>query len=197
MSWEERWQGSNTPWDAGAPSPAVVAVADSLPLGRALVPGCGAGHDVFALANEERHVTGLDLAPSVQPAFEAQRKKLGVSSGWVRLAIGDFFADEWRDDSEPYDLVWDYTFLCAIDLDQRRAWAERMASLIRPEGTLAALLFPVIDAPSDYEGPPWPIDPDAIVGLLDGPFRLESLERMSQSHPEREGKEWLGLFVRQ
>ena len=197
MSWEERWRECNTPWDAGGPSPALIAVADSLPIGRALVPGCGSGHDVFALANAERHVTGLDLAPSVRPVFEAQRAESGVSTAHATLVVGDFFSDDWREDRQPWDLVWDYTFLCAIDPAQRVAWAERMATLLRPEGTLAALLFPVFDAPADYEGPPWPIDPDAIVAIWDGPFRWVSLERMTESRPERAGKEWLGIFARQ
>ena len=196
MSWEERWQEGDTPWDAGGPSPAIVAVADSLPLGRALVPGCGSGHDVFALASPDRHVTGLDVAPSARARFDAERKAAGVSSAHASLVIGDFFEDDWRADREPFDLVWDYTFLCAIDPARRDAWAQRMAALVKPEGMLAALIFPVFDAPPDYEGPPWPLDPDAIVALVDGPFRLESLERMTKSRPERQGKEWLGLFVR-
>lgn len=152
---------------------------------------------MFALANEDRHVTGLDLAPSVREYFETERKAAGVSTAHASLVVGDFFDDEWRESDQPYDLVWDYTFLCAIDPSQRAAWAARMAGLIRPDGTLATLLFPVFDAPPNYEGPPWPLDPDAIVALLDGSFRLESLQRITKSRPEREGKEWLGLFVRQ
>lgn len=194
--WEQRWQDGNTPWDADAPSPTVIAVAPSLPMGQALVPGCGSGNDVFALVAPDRHVTGLDLAPSSSHAFVARRDSVGVSAASATLAIGDFFGDEWRADAEPFDLVWDYTFLCALDPSQRPAWAKRMAELIRPEGVLATLLFPVMEAPPEYEGPPWPLDPDAIVATLDGKFRLVSLESVSQSLEGREGKEWLALFER-
>lgn len=50
-------------FDTGMPTPALVKLINegSIPNGRAFVPGCGRGHDVFALASPDRHVVGLDL----------------------------------------------------------------------------------------------------------------------------------------
>lgn len=194
MTWEEHWRTAHTPWDVGAPSPTVVALADELPRGRALVPGCGRGWDAFALASPEREVVALDLAPSVRPHFEQARAAMKVPAEQVSLLVGDFFDDALV--QGPFDLVWDYTFLCALDPSERGRWASRMAELVRPGGTLATLLFPVVEPPPGYEGPPWPLDLGAVAELLADDFERARLEPVQASHEGREGKEWLGLFTR-
>ncbi|XAR64536.1 Methyl halide transferase [Bertholletia excelsa] len=62
--WEKSWEEEITPWDLGQPTPVIVHLlkTDALPKGRALVPGCGSGHDVVAIACPERFVVGLDIA---------------------------------------------------------------------------------------------------------------------------------------
>ncbi|XP_010554387.1 PREDICTED: thiocyanate methyltransferase 1-like [Tarenaya hassleriana] len=64
--WEKCWELELTPWDIGGPTPIVVHLLDSasLPNGTALVPGCGAGYDVVAMASPERYVIGLDYSDS-------------------------------------------------------------------------------------------------------------------------------------
>ncbi len=194
MSWEDHWSTEHTPWDAGAPSPTVVALADGLPHGRALVPGCGRGWDAFALARPSRHVTALDVAPSVRAHFEQARAAMAVPPEQVSLTIGDFFDEAVV--SGPFDLVWDYTFLCAIDPSERERWAARMAELVRPGGTLATLIFPVVTFPEGYQGPPWPLDPEAVAALVGARFDRQRLAPVEASREGREGKEWIGLFTR-
>ncbi|KAF3557700.1 hypothetical protein F2Q69_00010613, partial [Brassica cretica] len=62
--WEKCWEDGVTPWDQGRATPLILHLLDSssLPLGRTLVPGCGGGHDVVAMANPERFVVGLDIS---------------------------------------------------------------------------------------------------------------------------------------
>ncbi|TVU12554.1 hypothetical protein EJB05_46205, partial [Eragrostis curvula] len=61
--WEKSWEVGVTPWDLGKPTPVIEHLVRSgtLPKGRALVPGCGMGYDVVALASPERYVVGLDI----------------------------------------------------------------------------------------------------------------------------------------
>ncbi len=119
---------------------------------------------------------------------------MNVPADQVSLVIGDFFDEALVEG--PFDLVWDYTFLCALEPSERRRWASRMAELVRPGGALAVLLFPVVEPPPGYEGPPWPLDPDAVEGLLGEHFECLRLEPVESSHEGREGKEWLGLLSR-
>ncbi|KAF3954971.1 hypothetical protein CMV_019754 [Castanea mollissima] len=62
--WEKSWEQGVTPWDLGQPTPILVHLhqTGALPKGRALVPGCGSGYDVAAIACPERYVVGLDIS---------------------------------------------------------------------------------------------------------------------------------------
>ena len=79
--WESSWQLGNTPWDAGGPAAQLEALirADDLPAGRALVPGCGSGYDVLALAGAGRSTLGLEIAPSAIARFRDLRSESGQS----------------------------------------------------------------------------------------------------------------------
>ncbi|KAJ1503748.1 hypothetical protein HMI56_001973 [Coelomomyces lativittatus] len=94
--------------------------------------------------------------------------------------------------SETFDVVYDYTFLCALPLSLRPPWAQRMATLVRPGGTLVTLLFPIAD---HTDGPPFAVNVDVYRGLLSETFKEQSITQC-RSFPSREGKEMLGLWVR-
>ncbi|MCB9592480.1 MAG: methyltransferase domain-containing protein [Sandaracinaceae bacterium] len=195
MSWEQAWREGRTGWDAGASAPALVELVERgvLPDGRALVPGCGAGYDVFTLTSKKRRGIGIDIAPTARARFEAVRDELRGVAGRARLITGDFFAFE----DEPFDVIFDYTFLCALDPSVRPQWAKKMDALLRPDGELVTLVFPVVDAPPLGQGPPFPVQPDDVRALLE-PLGFEAIELapVTRSHPGREGMEHLGRWRR-
>lgn len=201
--WEKHWAENNTPWDAGGPAPALEQflmqwLKNHDPAkSRGLVPGCGRGYDVLRLAQAGIESWGLDIAPSVRPYFEAERARTDeTTSRLSHLVIGDFLGGALDQVPALFDVVWDYTFLCAIDLDQRPIWKRRMLQWLAPNGTLATLLYPVVPgAPLDV-GPPFPLDPRAIERLLAPEFTLHELSAVSRSHPGREGKERLAIWRR-
>jgi SAM-dependent methyltransferase len=189
--WEARWASGDVPWDAGAPEPGLLAwlmhQGSRAPTGRVLVPGCGAGYSAAALASPERRVTGLDLAPSSAARFAEVAAKSGVQR-FVEHKVGDFFTASL---GAPFDLVYDYTFLCALPLALRAAWAARMAELVRPSGTLLCMVFPIVTPAPDYQGPPWPVQVDEVKALLAPHFDVVSETPSERTHPGREGKECL------
>ncbi|KAM0333069.1 hypothetical protein ACHAQA_001727 [Verticillium albo-atrum] len=170
--------------------------ADTVQRPTALVPGCGKGHDALLLAAFGYDVVGLDYAPAAtreaieneQAVTEAQREggqaaaavdlytpRDGVPSrGKTTWATGDFFSDEWLEQSglakdTTFDLIFDYTFLCALPLSARPKWAARMASLLRPDGgRLVCLEFPS-GKPLTEAGPPWGLSADTYLALLARP----------------------------
>lgn len=194
MSWEQAWREGRTPWDAGQSSPALEALVSkhSLPSGRALVPGAGSGYDVLALAGPTRQVVGLDLAEAAQARFEELRRASGVPAEQAELVVTDFFAYE---PATPFDLWWDYTFLCAIDLDDRPRWADQVDRLLGPRGELVVLVFPLRSI-RDGGDPPHPISVELIAGLLSGRFECTSVVEPETSHPGRAGNEVLARFQR-
>jgi len=201
MSWEDAWRQGRTGWDAGAPVPALVdllAGDTELPEGRAMVPGCGSGYDAFVLAEAGWSVTGLDIAPTAAERFRALRDEKGLTPEHAEIVIGDFFTLE---PEAPFDLGWDYTFLCAIDPERREEWAATTHRLIREGGMLCTLIFPVnLDDTSETTredfGPPYRLHPEWVERLLERRFELLELGRIERSHPGREGMEWLARWRR-
>lgn len=205
MTWSEAWEEGETPWDAGAAAPVLLDLVDrgDLPDGRAMVPGCGSGYDVLALAQEDRDVVGVDLAEGAAKRFEQLRSERDIPASQARYRVGDFFDMRF---SGEFDLIFDYTFLCAIPYVMRRKWARRMARLIRPGGELVTLIFPaakpgvgpVSSEPpaSPASSPPYRLIPDTVWHLVAPAFECIDLSRVEHSHAGREDREWLGRWRR-
>jgi methyl halide transferase len=192
IDWREAWKAGCTPWDAGASPPALrdLLEREAVPSGRILVPGCGAGYDLATLAREGREVVGIDLSDEARTAFLEAHPSL---PGTVVYEVNDFFA------YEPvigFDFVWDYTFFCALDPEQRSAWGAKMKRLVKPAGTLATLLFPFEDPISERQGPPWPINTELVRGIITDGFEALDIIEIRDTHPGREGRERLALWRR-
>lgn len=195
MSWEDAWREGRTRWDAGDSPPVLKRLVDegALPRGRALVPGCGTGYDLLTLAPVMDEVVGVDLAPTAKRAFDDFLVDRKLDRDRVQYLVEDFFAFS---PGSPFDVMWDYTFLCAIDPEWRGRWAERVDTLLAPDGELITLIFPVVDTPMNPGGPPHPMSPDLVRGLLEPRWEATHLEPVTTSHPARTGKEWLGRWRR-
>ncbi len=190
--WRQAWKEGVTPWDAGRSPPALVSLLEqgAVPPGRILVPGCGTGYDLATLARADREVVGIDVSELARDAFVEAH---GDLPGTVVYEVADFFS---YTPTEGFDFVWDYTFFCALDPDQRGAWGEAMAGLVQPGGVLATLLFPYEDPISPREGPPWPINEDLVRRVVAPAFELLEATDVASSHPGREGKERLARWRR-
>lgn len=162
--WNLFYAADNTPWDLGRAHPELVArLTDDPTLGAgtlsdALVPGCGTGHDARALADAGWAVTALDFA-DIQVDLEPPS----------RFRRADVL--EWR---EPADLWFDHTLFCAISPDDRDRWGAVARQVVRPGGTLIALVFPA--GKTIDEGPPWPMSTDDVARVLGDGFSLRSDE---------------------
>ncbi|KAJ4176549.1 hypothetical protein NW767_015411 [Fusarium falciforme] len=179
--WVELWDSDESDlWDRGTPSAALIDWIESRPAQlnqstnrrrlRALVPGCGRGYDVVMLALHGFDVIGLELSPKGAEVARAYAESelsdpheynygdpdavLVDGPGSVTILSGDFFDSSWAE--AKFDLIYDYTFLCALHPDMRKDWARRMTELLDPAGVLVCLEFPLFKNP-DEPGPPWPL----------------------------------------
>lgn len=203
QDWEATWRAGVPPgtrWDIGGPWLPLVRLlrAGRVPPGHALVPGCGRGHDVLALAAPDRAVTGLEIAPTA--AAEA-RALLAASGGaaahGASIADGDFFTH-----SGVYSVIFDYTCLCATLPARRSEWASQMRALLLPGGLLICGAFPLRPWPpgaaeDPARGPPYQLSKQLYRDLL-APlgFVLELEEDVpaAESFPARVGYEALSLW---
>ena len=189
--WEAQYQKGETPWDKGAPSPGLVDFLASEPVReRVLVPGCGVGHDVRALAAAAAEVVGLDIAPS---AIEGAARYPRV--GHERYELGSLF------DLPPhlrgaFDLVWEHTCFCAIDPSMRAPYVEAVASALKPGGKLTAIFYldPGHDSPD--EGPPFGVSVAELDALFSPHFDLVREWLPARAYPGREGREWMRVLIR-
>jgi SAM-dependent methyltransferase len=189
--WELAYQQNDTPWDKGAPSPGLVDFLAKEPIsGRVLVPGCGLGHDVRALAAAADEVLGIDLAPSAVAAAEAQPRV-----GNERYEAHDLFAlpESWQ---RQFDWVWEHTCFCAIDPAQRAAYVEAVGGALKPGGRLLAMFYldPGHDSPDD--GPPFGVSIPELDRLFLPHFDLEREWLPARAFPGREGREWMRVLRR-
>ncbi|QUC23273.1 uncharacterized protein UV8b_07514 [Ustilaginoidea virens] len=149
----------------------------------ALVPGCGPGHDVLLLSSFGYDVVGLDFSRDAIRMAEENHKAAdgkamyepvnGLERGAIRWTTGDFFSGEWAtglgtNASGKFDLIFDYTFLCALPPEARPRWAKRMSQLLAPDGHLICLEYPS-GKPLSQRGPPWGLTPEVYEALLSAP----------------------------
>ncbi|KAJ5532654.1 hypothetical protein N7494_009206 [Penicillium frequentans] len=187
------------PWDAGFPNPALedTLVKQRATIGgpmaedaqgqsyrrKVLVPGCGRGVDVLLLASFGFDAYGLEYSPG---AIEACKKEEAENNSWYRVrdqAIGrgkvtfvqgDFFDDAWLQSigvpPNGFDIIYDYTFFCALSPALRPKWALRHTQLLAPspKGNLICLEFPRHKNPL-AAGPPFPVSSEAYMEHLSHP----------------------------
>ncbi|XP_023640160.1 thiocyanate methyltransferase 1 isoform X1 [Capsella rubella] len=188
--WEKCWEEEITPWDQGRATPLIVHLVDtcSLPLGRALVPGCGGGHDVVAMASPERYVVGLDISESALTKAN-ETYSSSPKANYFSFVKEDVFT--WRP-NELFNLIFDYVFFCAIEPEMRSAWAKSMHELLKPGGELITLMYPITD---HVGGPPYKVDVSTYEDVLvPVGFKAVSIEENPNAIPTRKGKEKLGRW---
>lgn len=178
-------------FDAKGVEPAFDAMIKSgdLPKGKALIPGCGRGYAVAALAAADCEVTGLEISDTAKAVCEAYLTSVGATDN-AKVIVDDFFTH-----SGLYDFVYDCTFLCAIPPRRRTEWAAQMAALIKPGGEIVSLVFPI----GDFEGgPPFALSPGIVKDLLvgTGKFEAVSLLAVPESQWARGGPEFLYRWKR-
>lgn len=193
FDWAARYEARNTPWDLGDAHPELRArLADGRCAppragARALVPGCGRGHDAIALARAGWRVTAVDVVEAVGASLA---ETLGGHDSRFELRDALTF-----DDDEPYDLLLEHTFFCAIDRDRRADWGALVRRNLRVEGLVVVLLFPVGKAP-ELGGPPHGVDLQDYVDALGSEFTC--LESGPNPHPvaTRRWAEEIAVFRR-
>ncbi|KMT15573.1 hypothetical protein BVRB_3g059230 [Beta vulgaris subsp. vulgaris] len=191
--WQKCWEEEMTPWDLGFTTPIIqhLVQTDAFPKGnRVLVPGCGSGYDVIAMASSDRYVVGLELSEvAISKARELAASSTNVNN--MTFILDDFFT--WKSDAL-FDIIFDYTFFCALEPNMRLAWASRMAELLNPDGELLTLIFPISD---HVGGPPYKVSvSDYEEVLAPFGFKAASVTENELAVQPRKGYEKLGRWKR-
>jgi hypothetical protein len=190
--WEKRYQLGDTPWEKGTAAPPlleVLAKGADWGAGPILVPGCGLGHDVRALAALGVSLLGLDLSPT---AIERAREfPLVVKEEYE---LGDFLDPAWRM-ARKFSAVWEHTCFCAIDPSERGRYAEAAAACLEQGGLLAGVFFLTPFDPGEAAcGPPFATTVEELDAWFAPWFERIDGWVPSAAYPGRESREWIGLY---
>ncbi|HEY5792945.1 MAG TPA: methyltransferase [Chthoniobacterales bacterium] len=176
--WNERYQCEKTPWDFHGVPAALTQFLDAAKPGRVLLPGCGSGYEIAAFLDAGWEAWGLDFS---QAAVRRARALLGTRAD--RVLFGDFFNYEF---GQPFDLIYERTFLCALPPALWESYASRIKNLLIPGGRLAGFFF---YGPEAAESPPYPLSRADAERLFPPGLELIEDQPAADSLPLFAGKE--------
>ena len=188
--WEKSYQSGDMGWDLGKPTPIfddwIQFQKDSLSI---CILGAGNGWDAINFAEIGHDVTAVDFAKSAIDNMHTSAQNKGVQ---INLIHSDIF-DLCKLFNHTFDIVLEYTCFCAIDPARRMDYVKMSNKILKPDGKLVALLFPV-DKDINDNGPPFAVDLDSTLSLFSKYFILDTKEIPSLSIERRNGREVFVIF---
>lgn len=174
-------------WDLGAFAPPLRAWLEQHPglKGRALVPGCGFGHDVRLLAEHGLETLGVDFAPL---AIDGARR-LHSDVARASFAQADMFS-LLPARAAAFDLVYEYTCFVAVDPPRRDEYARLIHGLLKPGGLLIGCFY----NHGRPGGPPFDATREIVLRHFEPLFRIERLQVSPHSIERRKGHELWAEF---
>jgi SAM-dependent methyltransferase len=201
--WDKAYRDDRDGWDMGTPTPVFadllarqdmdfrsLGAEDYARLGRpprVLIPCSGRGYDALLFASRGWKVTAIDFAAEPLRWLRTETAHAGISM--------DIFEDDMftLGESHPahFDLLLEYTCVCAIDPQRRSEFVRFCYDVLRPGGVVLALLFPVDGRPG---GPPFSIDVESFKAEMEPSFRCLHESTPDTSVKPRLGRERLLLW---
>ncbi len=189
--WEERWLAGDTPWDHGKAAPPLTEYLEREPMeGRILVPGCGAGHEVRALAEQGAKVLGMDISPT---ALDKARAHSAANGEAYEL---ENFLNLPTLHHGRFDCLVEHTCFCAIDPADRERYVKAAHQALKPHGKFLGIFF-ISKPDEDEDGPPYMSNLCELSRLFDPYFHTVEAWRPNKVFAEREDcLEQVRLMVR-
>jgi len=188
--WESLYQEKSADWDLGKATPPLIDFFKhpSCPQsGRVLVPGAGKGHDAAEWAKRGFETVAIDFAQSACESLQGY-SELYQNMSILKMDIFDLTPKS----TELFDIIYEYTCFCAIHPGRRDEYFEVWHKMLKPDGLVIALFYPLINQ-TNLDGPPHPTSAGELMARLDGVFEIVERVTAKSSIPHRQGKEefWL------
>ena len=178
-------------WDKGAPAPAMKQYLERQAVrGRALVPGCGRGHEVALAVNHGLDAMGLDIAPTATSEARARYPHLAE-----RFVTGSLF-DPPAEMRGVFDLVLEHTCMSALPPELRASYRRGIDLTLRRGGLLIGVWFINPDRDPGHEGPPYPFSVPELTALFAEGYEIVDDYVPDVAFDGREGRERLRVLRR-
>ena len=189
--WEDIYLEDDAGWDLGESTPVFDKISDALPLGKVCIIGCGRGYDAVMFAQKGFEVTAIDFAPSAISTLQSLASGAGVM---INIVETDIFLLTSQFSCE-FDYVIEQTCFCAINPSRREEYEQLVKTIIKPNGKLIGLWFP-LDKPMDDGGPPWGTTISEVKSIFYDGWKIEKEEFPELSISPRKNREKLIIFKR-
>ena len=189
--WEDIYLKDDAGWDLGESTPVFDKISDALPLGKICIIGCGRGYDAVMFAQKGFEVTAIDFAPSAISTLQSLASGAGVM---INIVETDIFLLTSQFSCE-FDYVIEQTCFCAINPNRREEYEQLVKTIIKPNGKLIGLWFP-LDKPMDDGGPPWGTTISEVKSIFYDGWKIEKEEFPELSISPRKNREKLIIFKR-
>ena len=191
MDWEGMYQKGEVFWDRGGPAPPMKQYLSRNPLhGRALVPGCGRGHEVALAVENGLDASGLDIAPTA--VAEARSRYPHLADRFVNGSLFDP-PTEFRG---VFDVVLEHTCMSALPPGFRTDYRRGIELALKPGGLLVGLWYinPALDP--GHDGPPYPFPVPELTTLFADGFEILEDYIPDVAFERREGRERMRVLRR-
>jgi SAM-dependent methyltransferase len=191
MDWDEKYRTGEIFWDKGAPSPPMIQYLDRHPVrGRALVPGCGHGHEVALAVEHGLDAIGLDIAPTGVAEARALYPKLAA-----RFVVGDVF-DPPAEMRGAFDVVLEHTCMSALPPALRPDYRRGLDLMLKPGGLLIGVWYINPDLDPGEEGPPFAFSVPDLTALFADGYEIVEDYVPDVAFPARLGRERVRVLRR-
>jgi methyl halide transferase len=191
MDWEKLYRQGEVFWNKGAASPPMKQYLERNPVrGRALVPGCGHGHEVALAVAHGLDATGLDIAPTGVAEARALYPQLAE-----RFVVGDLFnpPEEMRG---AFDVVLEHTCMSGLHPSLRADYRRGIDLTLRRGGLLIGVWYITPDLDPGDEGPPFPFPVPDLTALFADGYEIVEDYVPEVSFPTRVGQERVRVLRR-
>ena len=179
--WNQRYLDSNTGWDVGYITTPIKEYIDQIKNKeiKVLVPGSGNGYEAEYLYKLGfKNIFVLDYANQALENFKNRVNTFPKSN----IYEINFF-----DLHQKFDLIIEQTFFCALGINLRTHYVNKMLELLNDDGKLVGVLF---DDKFNNEGPPYGANFEEYKKLFKDRFLLKTFEKCYNSIPPRSSNEF-------
>jgi len=172
----ERYSSGSVPWDSELPPPEVMALAETLPPGKALDLGCGYGRASIFLARLGWQVDGVDFIPQAIAEARTRAGEAGVEAR-ITFHLGSVVDLGYLHGI--YDFALDVGCMHILSGEELQAYRDELCRLLRPGANylLFARLRPEIVEPAETdEDAPFGVTDTDVLELFKRDFDLENVD---------------------
>lgn len=191
INWDDAYKKGEIFWDRGAPSLPLRQYLERHPAhGRALVPGCGHGHEVALAVAHGLDALGLDISPTAMAEARALYPALAE-----RFIVGNLF-DPPPELRGAFDVVLEHTCMSALPPALRADYRRGIDLCLRPGGLLIGVWYINPDLDPGETGPPFPFPVPDLTALFADGYEIVADYIPDVAFPGRENRERLRALRR-